>query len=125
MIDGVAEEESGGGVMLVFSNDPTKQPDVEEALRYIVRALTAHHLQVTEHRADPKTMEHRCALLCIVDVVCGAVRNRGCMRGMEIAVTAAPGRLDYMREKSGRRNLHTRDIHPIQLCSDVNIGPAE
>lgn len=113
MIDGVAEEESGGGVMLVFSNDPTKQPDVEEALRYIVRALTAHHLQVTEHRADPKTMEHRCALLCIIDVVCGAVRNRGCMRGMEIAVTAAPAGRLHERRISKTEPRHTRySSHP-------------
>lgn len=88
MIDGAAEEESGGGVMLVFSNDPGKQPDVEQALHYTVRALTAHQLQVTEHRADPKTMDHRCVSLRNFDAVLSAVINRECMRGMEIAVTA-------------------------------------
>ena len=91
MIDEAAEEESGGGVMLVFSNDPTKQPGVEEALKYVVRALTAHQLQVTEHRADPKTMDHRCtlrAVRCLFDAVYGAAIRRWCMRGMEISVTA-------------------------------------
>lgn len=66
MIDGVTDEESGGGVMLVFSNDPTKQPDVEEAILYIVRALTAHQLQVSEHRAEPKTRDHRCVCVCVL-----------------------------------------------------------
>lgn len=58
-------EESGGGVMLVFSSDPHKQPDVLHAFQYIVRALTAHQLQVTEHRADPMTTDRRCVLLCL------------------------------------------------------------
>lgn len=68
MIDGEAEE-SGGGVMLVFPNDPAKQAHVREAFLYIVRALTAHQLQVSEHMADPKTMDHRCVVLC--DSACG------------------------------------------------------
>ncbi|CAM9119005.1 unnamed protein product, partial [Hapterophycus canaliculatus] len=55
---GSATEENGGGVMIVFSADPDKQAIVLEAIDYISKALTAHQLLVTQHRAEAKTMDH-------------------------------------------------------------------
>lgn len=68
MSDGV--EENGGGVMLVFSSDPEKRDDVLDALQYIARALTAHQLLVTEHKADPLSKDHRCVSVFLDAAVC-------------------------------------------------------
>lgn len=48
-MSGVEEDESGGGVMVVFSTDSDKQSEVSEAMRYTAQALRQHSLTVTEH----------------------------------------------------------------------------
>lgn len=79
-------EENGGGVMIVFSADPEKQASVLDAIDYISKALTAHQLVVTQHRAEPKTMDHRCCFrflhLChvlrrVVIILVALQRKRG------------------------------------------------
>lgn len=56
-----SDDESGGGVMIVFSADPEKQADVLGAIEYLTSALRAHQLLVTLHkRGEAASVEHRC-----------------------------------------------------------------
>lgn len=55
----LAEDESGGGVMIVFTSDPEKQWEVFEAIRYTTKALRAQQLIVVEHEADSKKKQPR------------------------------------------------------------------
>ncbi|CBJ25617.1 conserved unknown protein [Ectocarpus siliculosus] len=54
-----SDDESGGGVMIVFSADPEKQADVLGAIEYLTSALRAHQLLVTLHkRGEAASVEH-------------------------------------------------------------------
>lgn len=48
-MSGIEEDESGGGVMIVFSTNSDKQSEVSEAIRHAAQALRRHRLTVTEH----------------------------------------------------------------------------
>lgn len=55
------EDESAGGVMLIFTSDPARQWEVLDAIKYTTKALKAQQLIVTEHDADSKKMQPRYA----------------------------------------------------------------
>lgn len=55
----VMEDESGGGVMILFSTDPEKQEDVAHAMQYTVQALRTRQLKVTENVSNSKTSQPR------------------------------------------------------------------
>lgn len=60
-MDGTGEDESGGGVMILFTSDPARQWEVLDAIKYATKALKAQQLIVTEHDADSKKMQPRYA----------------------------------------------------------------
>lgn len=63
-MSGVEEDESGGGVMIVFSEEPEMRAQVAQALEYTTQALRQHRLLVTQHNEDSasKTPKPRCVL---------------------------------------------------------------
>lgn len=58
----VLDEESGGGVMIVFETDPVKRGEVAAAIEYTTRSLRMNRLIVTEHHgtldSKTKTLSH-------------------------------------------------------------------
>lgn len=57
--DGV-DDESGGGVMIVFTTERDKLGQAADAMTYTTQALRSHRLIVEEHSAYPKTTQPRC-----------------------------------------------------------------
>lgn len=57
------EDESAGGVIIIFTADPAKQWEVLDAIKYTTKALRAQQLIVTEHDADSKKMQPRYAYM--------------------------------------------------------------
>lgn len=103
-MSGVEEDESGGGVMIVFSPDPAKRSQVAETMRYTAQALRQHRLIVTEHdRLDkygvPKSpADKRCVLVCvrIFDRICRLKGGEGnCPRLLELLIPSLLWRIRW------------------------------
>ena len=59
------DEETGGGVMIVFTSDPAKEAELFDAKDWITQALSSQQLIVSKHEGDPEKSHSRSALLLI------------------------------------------------------------
>ncbi|CAN0380365.1 unnamed protein product [Ascophyllum nodosum] len=48
------DEETGGGVMIVFTSDPAKEAELFDAKDWITQALSSQQLIVSKHEGDPE-----------------------------------------------------------------------
>lgn len=55
------EEETGGGVVIVFTSDSAKRAELSDAVRWITQALEAQRLIVSRHDPEPKSSHSRSA----------------------------------------------------------------
>lgn len=53
------EDETGGGVMVVFSSKLEKRGEIPHSREYVAQALRAQRLIVSEHEPDRKTSQPR------------------------------------------------------------------
>lgn len=55
------EEETGGGVVIVFTSDSAKRAELFNAMEWITQALKAQRLIVSRHDAEPNSSHSRSA----------------------------------------------------------------